>query len=503
MSPLDKLRALVARLTPGGDTTERTVKSGAWLASQNVLGRGLQLGFLAVLARVIGPGELGLVGIGLLTLNATKRFTEIGLNHALIQKVEDDIDSHLNTTWMLEIGRGVLISSVLLLIAPFVAGSFFGEPRAVRLIQVLGLSPLILGLRNPGIVYFQKDLEFHKQFVYKVGGDTAQFVVGVGYALVHPTAWAFVFGFVAADVMKFLISYTIHGYRPYPSFDVDVAKELIDYGKWLTGSSILYFLYSEGDDAFVGWFLTPTALAYYQYTYRFSNAPATELTQVVTSVMFPAFSKLQSDAEQLRNAVQKTLRITSFLAFPSAIGIAAVAPEFILTVFGEDWLPAVPAMQVLAFYGLMRALAKTFGPIWEAVGRPDYVTKLSALRVVLIAIFIYPMTDAFGIVGTALTVTGIFVFPMLPLDVYITSRAIDMPVRSIGYEFVFPFLASVPMGLSVWYLGRLSPFGSLVSLILLVAVGVVVFSVNVLVLQRLSGWGVTNDFRRIFRTLAA
>ncbi|RAW45623.1 lipopolysaccharide biosynthesis protein [Halorubrum sp. 48-1-W] len=503
MSPLDKLRALIQRLTPGGGMAERTVKSGAWLAGQNVVGRALQLGFLAVLARVIGPGELGLVGIGLLTLSATKRFTKIGLNHALIQKVEDDVDSHLNTTWMLEIGRGVLISGVLLLAAPFVAGSFFGEPRAVRLIQVLGLSPLLLGFRNPGIVYFRKDLEFHKEFVYKIGGDIAQFVVGVGYAMVHPTAWAFVFGFVAADVTKFFISYAIHGYRPYPSFDVDVAKELIDYGKWLTGSSILYFLYSEGDDAFVGWFLTPTALAYYQYTYRFSNAPATELSQVVTSVMFPAFSKLQTDPEQLRNAFGKTIRMSSFVAFPSAIGIAAVAPEFILTVFGEEWTPAIPAMQVLAFYGLMRAIGKTFGPVWEAIGRPDYVTKMSAIRVVLIAIFIYPMTDAFGIVGTALTVTGIFVFPMLPLDIYITSRAIDIPVRSIVYEFVYPFLASVPMGLVVWSLGRISPFGAPVTLVLLIAVGAVVFSVNVLALQWVSNWNVTNDFQRIYRNLAA
>lgn len=503
MSPLDRLRALVTRFSPGGGTAERTVKSAAWLGSQNVVGRVLQLGLLAVLARLIGPGELGLVGIGLLTLNATRNFTTIGLNHALIQKVEADIDSHLNTTWILEISRGLLISVVLFVVAPFAGEAFFGEPRSVRMIQVLGLSPLLLGFRNPGIVYFQKDLEFHKQFVYKISGDVAQLVVGVGYALTSPTAWAFVFAFVSADVMKLFVSYVIHDYRPYPSFDVDVARELIDYGKWLTGSSILYFLYSEGDDAFVGWFLTPTALAYYQYTYRFSNAPATELTQVVTSVMFPAFSKLQSDGEQLRNAVGKTLRMTSLLAFPSAIGIAAVAPEFILTVFGDQWLPAVPAMQVLAFYGLMRALTKTFGPVWEAIGRPDFTTKLSALRVVLIAIFIYPLTDAFGIVGTAITVTGVFLFPMLPLDVYVTSRAIDMPARSIAYEFLNPLLASAPMGLLVWYLGRISPFGALVTLILLVAVGVVVYGVNVLLLQQLTRWNVTDSFERIYRNLAA
>jgi PST family polysaccharide transporter/lipopolysaccharide exporter len=503
MSLLDRLRALIKRMKPGGGTAERTVKSAAWLMSQNVVGRALQLGLLAVLARLVGPAELGLVGIAMLTLSATQNFTTIGLNKALIQKVEENVDSHLNTTWMLEIGRGLLIALVLVAVAPFVGEWFFDEPRAVRMIQVIGLSPLLLGFRNPGIVYFQKNLDFHKQFAYKIGGDTSQFVVGVGYALIEPTAWAFVFGFLAADVAKLTLSYAIHDYRPFPSFDLEVAKELIDYGKWLTASSILYFLYTEGDDAFIGWLLTPTALAYYQYTYRFSNAPATELSQVLTSVMFPAYSKLQSDTEELRKAFSKTLRFTALVSFPAAIGIAAIAPDFVMTVFGEDWMPAVPAMQVLAFYGLMRAVAKTVGPVWHALGRPDYVTKLSALRVTLIAIFIYPMTNAFGIVGTALTVTGIFVFPMLPLDIYIMSRAIDMPMREMYYEFVYPMAASVPMGLTVWYLGEISPYSSLVNLVLLIPTGAIIYAALVLLFEFATKWTVTDNFEMIYRKLSA
>jgi PST family polysaccharide transporter/lipopolysaccharide exporter len=503
MSLLDRLVALIKGLKPGGGTVERTVKSAAWLMSQNVVGRALQLGLLAVLARLIGPAELGLVGIAMLALSATQQFTTIGLNKALIQKVEEDVDSHLNTTWMLEIGRGLLIAGILFAIAPFVGEWFFDEPRAVRIIQAIGLSPLLLGFRNPGIVYFQKNLDFHKQFVYKVGGDTGQFVVGVGYALIEPTAWAFVFGFLAADVVKLVLSYAIHDYRPFPSFDMEVAKELVDYGKWLTGSSILYFLYSEGDDAFVGWLLTPTALAYYQYTYRFSNAPATELSQVLTSVMFPAYSKLQSSSEEMRKAFGKTLRFTALVSFPASVGIAAIAPDFVMTVFGEDWLSAVPAMQVLAFYGLMRALVKTVGPVWQAIGRPDLITKLSALRVVLIAIFIYPMTNAYGIVGTALTVTGVFVFPMLPLDIYIMSRCIDMRMRDIYYEFLYPFVASVPMGLTVWYLAGASPFSSLVNLVLLIPTGALIYGALVLLLEFLTRWTVTDSFEQIYRNLSA
>lgn len=503
MKLLERLLNSIKRLKPEGTVVERTVKSAGWLMGQNVVGRVLQLGMLAILARLVGPAELGLVGIALLTLSGTKKFTNIGLNKALIQKTEENVDTHLNTTWMLEMGRGLLIAALLFVMAPFVGEWFFEEPRAVQIIRVIGLSPLLLGFRNPGIVYFQKNLEFHKEFAYKISGDAAQFLVAVGYALINPTAWAFVFGFIAADVVKLVLSYVIHDYRPFPSFDLDIAKDLVSYGKWVTGSSILYFIYSEGDDAFVGWLLTPTALAYYQYTYRFSNAPATELSQVITRVMLPAYSKLQTDTEELRKAFLKTLRVTALVAFPSAIGIAAIAPDFVVAVFGEEWIPAIPAMQVLALYGLFRALGKTFGPIWEAVGRPDYVTKLSVIRVALIAVLIYPLTNEFGILGTALTVTGIYVFPMMPLDIYVMSRSIDLPMRSIYYEFAYPLIASVPMGLTVWYLGTISPFSSLINLFVLIPVGIVVFVALVLILELVTNWNAIRNFEQIYRNLTA
>ncbi|MFC6784600.1 lipopolysaccharide biosynthesis protein [Halobaculum halobium] len=503
MSLRERIRMVVSRLRPSGNTAQRAGKSAVWLGSQNVLGRLFQLTTLAVLARLVGPAELGLVGIALLTLSAIRKFTNIGLNTALIQKVEEDVDSHLNTTWLLEIARGTLIFGVMFAVAPYVADLVFSEPRATALIRATALSPLLLGIRNPGVVYFKKNLEFEKQFVYKLSGDATQLIVGIGYALVEPTAWAFVIGYVAGDAVKLPLSYVVHGYRPWPSFDLEIAKELVGYGKWLTGSSILYFLYSEGDDVFVGWLLTPTALAYYQYTYRFSNAPATELSQVVSGVMFPAFSKLQSDEEQFRDAVLRTVRVTSLIGFSSAFGIIAVAPTFVLAVFGEAWLPAVPAMQVLAVYGMLRCIGRTFGQVWKTIGRPDYITKLSALRVVLIAIAIYPMTAEFGILGTALTVTGIFVFPMMPLDVHITARAIDAPARDLYYEFVFPLLASLVM----WAVVRsarvaldVNPF---VELAVLIPLGIAVFAGAVLVIERPVQWNVTDEFKQIARNIVS
>ncbi|EJN57819.1 lipopolysaccharide biosynthesis protein [Halogranum rubrum] len=493
---MKKPSSLLGRLVPTGGTAERVVKGAFWAMSQNTFGRVLQLAMLVILARLIGPAEIGLVGIALLSVSAIQKFTNFGLNAALVQREEENVDEHLNTMWILEILRGSLIFVVLFFLAPFI-GQLFSEPRATDLIRVIGLSPLLFGLTNPGVMYFQKKLEFHKQFVLRVGGEIAQFVVAVAVAMVEPTAWAFVAGYVAADVVRLVASYLMHSYRPSIQFDRESAGELIGYGKWITGSSILYFLYSEGDDAFVGWFINPAALAFYQYGYRFSNAPATELTSVISSVMFPAFSKIQADASLLRETFRKTLRVNAFISAPVAFGIAVVAPDFVMTFFGSEWESMIVPMQILAAYGFLRALGQTFGPVWKALDRPDIITKLSAVRVVLMAILIWPMTDAYGIAGTAATVTIISIFPMIPLDIYVTVKMLGLRTVEVYREIAFPTCASILMAAIVWFVDQSLTLPAAAELVISIVVGAVSYLALVFVFERQFQWGIGRNIRSI------
>jgi PST family polysaccharide transporter/lipopolysaccharide exporter len=498
---IDSLRDAMVRLlgwlSPSGSVAEQTIKSGIWMALMNFLDRGLQLISIVILANLLAPADFGLMGIALLALSGLKAFSKLGLNDALIQDEEANVDEYLNTAWALQVGRALVITVVLIGAAPYIAG-FFGEPRATDVLRVVAASPLLLGLRNPGIVYFQKNLDFHLEFLYRTSGSVAQFCVAVGYALVVPSVWALVFGFVTADVVRLVVSYAAHDYRPRPSFHLDRARDLISYGKWITGTSVLYFLYSQGDDAVVGWLVGASALAFYQNAYRLSNAPATELSQVINEVMFPAYSAIQDDPAAIRDAYFRTLQITGFIAFPAAFGIAAVAPVFVDAFMGDEWLPMVRAMQLLAIYGLLRSVGKTMGPVWKTLDRPDYVTKLSALRVTLIALTVVPMTHRFGIEGTALVVVGIYVFPMLPLDTYVLVNSIQASYARFARELAYPLVASTLMFLAVVLVRQqvaLSP--GVLEFVVLVFTGVVGYAVATGALVAGSDWGIENNLKSL------
>ena len=491
----EKIASIVNSLLPTGGVNEQTIKSGIWMGAMNFGGRGLKLLMMVVLARLLTPRDFGLLGIAMLTLGSLQLFSELGLEAAIIQRKEKNIDDYLNTAWCLEIGRGLLLASICFFGAPYVA-SFFSEPRVTPLIRVIGLSPLLYGLRNPAIIYFKKDLDFHKQFVYQLSGDVMNVIFAIGYAIIFQSVWALVLGYVVGSATRFAVSYFIDDYRPHLTFDWPKVRELIGYGKWITGSSILFFLYNRGDDAVVGWAVDATALGFYQVAYEMSNAPATEITQVISSVMFPAYSQLQDDISALREAFFRTVRVTTFATFPLGVGIIAVTPPFVRTFLGTDWMPMTLTMQLLAIYGIQRALGATYGPVYKALGRPDIITKISFLRVALVAIFIYPATVTYGIEGAALVTIGTALVVNLPLNLYIVIRTIETTYSRLMKEVSYPLFASIVMGGSV-VLVRWSTSiqSSAVEFFLLVGIGIVSYALSVIILDRTFNWGMERTLR--------
>ena len=492
------LLRVLRRSIPSGSIAEQSIKSGIWMTGIKVLNRVFQLLMLIVLARLLAPRDFGLMGIALLTLAGIKGFTDIGINAALIHDKRENIDSYLNTVWCLEAGRGLLLFLILFFSAPYIA-AFFGEPVATDLIRVIGLTPLVYGLRNPAVVYFRKDLAFHKEFAYQTSGGLVQFLVGVGYALFSPTVWALVFAFLSTEVARTSLSYVMHGYRPWPRFRWDAAAELIDYGKWITASSIVYYLYSKGDDAFVGWYLSATALGFYQYAYQLADAPSSEISETISSVTFPAYSKLQDNPSRLREAFLATTRFTAFLTVPMAFGIALITPSFVPVVLGDEWLPMVLTMQLLALYGLLHALTRNFGSIWKAVGRPDIITKLGLIRVVCIAIFIWPATARWGIEGTAFVVVAVYFFPLLPLDVYFVSKFTHVAVVDVFREFWYPFVAGTTMFGVLWVALLFVDVPAIVELIILIPAGAVVYAGAAFVLDHRFNWGIRGNLESIVK----
>lgn len=417
--------------------SQKAVRAGVWVFAFRIAGRIFDIVRIIILARILMPRDFGLIGIALLAIAILETFSRTGFQEALIQK-KSNIESYLDAAWTVSILRGFILFAILYLFAPYVA-LFFKSPGAEILIRVMGISILFQALHNIGVIYFQKELEFNKQFIYQLSGTLADFIVAISCALILKNVWALVFGLLARDFVRCIVSYIIHPYRPIFRLNLEKTKELFGFGKWILGSSILIFLITHGDDAFVGKFLGITMLGFYQLAYRISNMPATEITHVISKVSFPAYSKLQENIAKLREAYLKVLQTTTFLSFPVAGLICVLAPDFTRLFLGEKWMPMVPAMQVLVLWGLIRSIGATTGPIFYAVGKPKIATKLQFVQSILLVITIYPLTVKWGILGTSLSVVFAALLPNL-MAFYETIKITRCSIPSFCKQIWIPLM---------------------------------------------------------------
>ncbi|SFR36019.1 lipopolysaccharide biosynthesis protein [Halogeometricum limi] len=480
---IDRLRRAVKRLSPGGTVAQRAIKGGAWVGSMNVLGRVLQLATILVLARLLGPTAFGVFGIATLAIHAFQRLTQMGLDEALVSNREDDVNAYLDTAWTLRLIRGLTLAAVVYFSAPFI-GSVFDAPNVVPVIRVLGIVPLLGGIQNPGIVYFSKDMAFHKQFGLQMGARLFETAVSLGIALYDPTIWALVGGLLANKAARVVVSYLLHDYRPRVALDVGRASEMLDYGRWIFVSGALSYLSNEGDDAFVGWFLGSTALGYYTLAFRLSNAPATEVTHTISQTVFPAYAKLQDELESLKTGYANTLQVTTLVSFPMAAGIAVVAEPFTRVVLGTDWLPMVVPLQLLAVYGLLRSVRSTAIPLFRAVGKPNYETVTRTLNVGVMFLALYPLSAAYGLAGTVgATVVGAAI--ATPVAGLFVVRILEGGAFDLLSRVFYPAAASALMLAAVVAVqNATAEYGALVTLVLSILTGAVVYPVVVLLADR-------------------
>ena len=379
------------------------MRGGAWTAARQAVQQAGALIQLVVVARLIPPAEVGLFAMATLVLTITRALTETGFEQALIQRSELD-QRTLDVGFSVVLLRAALVASILLAGAQLFAG-FFAEPRVADLLRVLSLSMLFEGFINNRVAMFQRELDFRRYFFFHASGQLLGLAVTLISAYLLRNVWAVVYGQLAGSAGRVIASRILAHPRPRLRFDFAIARELLSYGRWVGASSILLFALVNGDNLFIGKVIGAESLAFYAWAYQLANLPALFITQILSSVMFPAFATVRGDAARLRELFLRSMRLTVALTLPSAALIAALCDTFTRALLGARWLPIVPLTYALSCFGVMRALGATAGALFLAIGRPDLRTKIQVGQFITLASAIYPLYLRYGLVGVAWAVS--------------------------------------------------------------------------------------------------
>ncbi len=396
--------------------TKQTLWGVSWTVSLQGVTKVLGLAKILVLARFLTPIQFGIFGIASLMLTLLETLTETGVNVFLVQE-RDDISVHLDSAWIVSIGRGIIISLVLLLFAPLIA-NFFHSPAATTVILILSIVPFLRGFINPSEVIFQKELQFNKEFYFRTGLLLIDAIIAISLAFITHSVLSIVFGQVFSVFAEVIISFIIFKEKPKFKIHKQYISKIFHRGKWITLAGVFNYFFLNFDDFVVGRLLNATQLGFYQMAYRFSVYPIIQLFDMFAKVTLPVYVKISDDLHRLRRAFIRTL-ITVILSVIFSLLMWIIAPFAVNIILGSSWISIVPVLRVLLFVAVMRGIFGLTTTLLFALKKQEYVTLVTLINFLAIVVFIFPMVTQYGIIGAAYAVLIGSLIGILPQIYYV------------------------------------------------------------------------------------
>jgi lipopolysaccharide exporter len=356
-----------------------------WTGTAELVTSGLQFVQTAVLARLLAPEDFGLMAMVLAVLGLAQVYTDMGVSNALIYR-QDTAREHLSSLYWLNIFAGLAAFGVLALLAPAIAAAF-GEPRLQPLLLLAASVFLIVPMGQQFQVLMQKHFRFRALAAIEMAAAAAGAAVAVGIAFGGHGVYALVWGYMALAGVKALLLTGMgwREWRPALRFVPADLRGYLGFGLYQMGERTINYLTSRWGHLIIGGMLGAEMLGFYHLAHLLVIQPVTRLVPVMTRVAFPVFARMQADTSALKSGFLFMLRGLTSVSFPALLGLAAVAPWLVPVIFGSEWLPAVPLIQILSLTGLLRSAATPANVLLLARGRADLAFKW---RAAVVAVYV-------------------------------------------------------------------------------------------------------------------
>lgn len=456
-----------------GETKARVLRSGMWVGAAEILNSGSGFVRSIILARLLSPEMFGLMGIASVVIRAIDNFTQSGIRQALIQRQASFEDAQ-DTAFMLFLLRGIILTILLLAVAPLLA-EFYEADELEPILQVLSITFMIGSLANINLVRYQKDLNFARLTYISQTASLVSTVAVITAAYWLRSVWALVIGQLVLTILNTILSYLFVPGTPRVAVNWKIARELLSYSKYITAASAILLIATEIDSAVIGKLLGTEQLGYYVLAFTVANIVTANLSKIISSVMMPAYSKLQFDMGAVRRAYLRTLSFTLLLTVPVAVGLIVVAKDLILVVYGPKWSDAIPLLQILAIFGVLRTAVSINGYLFQGIGRPDISLKLSTLRLVTVLSSIIPMIMFYGLPGAAIAVTAAIAVQWVG-SLYFMSNTLEIGLRDNLSAFFCPLWKGSIMGTMVYLMSGWVKGDTVFGLGSLVVTGMIIYA---------------------------
>ena len=319
--------------------TPATVSGAVWVGLSELFTKGLGGLKTVILARLLSPTDFGLVGLALVTVGTINTVSGVGIYTALIQKKQLE-DDDLNAAWWILFVRGFLLYLILLPVSGVLA-HFFEDARLERIFQFIFLTFLFRGFQSIGLVRLSKAMNFKRLTWLHQISNGVSLIVAVVLGLALQDFWALVVAHLAQLATLVIVSYFLEPFWPRSRIDWKRARDLLRFGKYVLAGTVSTFVVVRGNEFLVAKLVGVDLYGYYALTLSLIRVIYDSIGQLISSLVFPALSKIQDDKRRMGRAFSKVFRVAMLLTAPLTVGVAIFGRDIVHVILGVKWMPIV------------------------------------------------------------------------------------------------------------------------------------------------------------------
>jgi len=359
-----------------------------WLLVARGLTVVAQIGALLVVARYVGPDDLGLVGMVAIVVGIVGVAADLGMETIAVRPRVDDV----RAMW-LSTRAGLLCALGVGLLSPALS-RIFQSPEGLPYLLGTGAAGLIFtGFAAPARARLRRALELRRLALSDIARALVAAGAAVGFVVLGYGAWGLVFAdVVAGGIAAALVWLLAPRMRRGPL--EGIAKD----GLRIVGTRLFDACFAQADRLLVGRRLGEAALGLYGFAWRHAMLAPTHVLPVADQAALPALARLEGD--DLVRAYLKLTRLLALAIVPFAALLWAVAPWLIEVLYPGRWQAAVPALQALCLTAAAAGLNSDPGILWLAQGRTRLRLLWSMCNVPVVVVVAWIGTR-YGITGVA------------------------------------------------------------------------------------------------------
>jgi PST family polysaccharide transporter len=408
--------------------TRAAIHGTAWRYMTFFSGKLMVLLSTIVLARLLTKDDFGVVGYAVTTIAFLDAMSDLGIAPAVIYHPEEK--SVLNTAFWLGLAISVCLFALTWSAGPLVA-LYFRDPRASQITQVLALTYPISALGNIHEAILRKRLNFGKNFIPDFFQALTKGGISIIFALLGYGPWSLIIGQISGALVAVAAFWIVTRWRPALAFSVEKARSLLRYGIQIVGVDLLGIFLLNVDYLLVGRYLGAAALGVYTLGFRIPDLLILQFSRILSTVIFPIYTRMRDIPNSLARAFLFTCRYVSLVTVPIGLGLALLARPLVEIAFTDKWTDAVPVIQTISIYAMLLSLAYNAGSAYKAQGRPQVLTQLGLIRIVLLvpalfwAVTVPKSISAVGWMQVAVALIG------GSINLYAAGRLLRVPFLSI------------------------------------------------------------------------